>query len=420
MASRRFRNWPIHLLLVLCGIGMLLPFYWMVTTSLKTPMEVLRFPPDRAVPVQTRAVNETRCVASKTLRFAFASSSVEPGWLQQLRSLAESLAVHPGWSATVTGHADTTGSVMANRRMGLARAEAVAAVLAGDSVAGKRLAVASAGESLPLTLLPAEQWRNRRVEITVTATEESTVTGPPPDRTPYFLRVLAAVVPTRPQFGNYVEVFRQISLWRYLLNTVFVTFASLTGVLATGVMAAYAFARFRFPGREILFMGFLALMMIPLPVYLVPSYMILYKLGWIDTYWAMIVPWVVNIFAIFLLRQHIRQLPQDLFDAARIDGCSRFWMLIRIVIPLCRAPLATITVFNVISSWNSFFWPLIVTNSDNIRPLQVGLAYFSREQSTNYTLLMAATTMAILPLIALFFAAQKQIIQSQARSGLKE
>jgi ABC-type glycerol-3-phosphate transport system permease component len=167
-------------------------------------------------------------------------------------------------------------------------------------------------------------------------------------------------------------------------------------------------------------MGFLALMMIPLPVYLVPSYMILFKLGWIDTYAAMIVPWIVNIFGIFLLRQHFRQLPESLFDAARIDGCSRFSTLLRIVLPLSKPPLVTLTVFNVIGSWNSFFWPLIVTNSDNIRPLQVGLAYFSREQSTNYTLLMSATTMAIIPLVALFFLAQKHIIASQARSGLKE
>ncbi len=270
----RFRKFPIHLLLIVCGIGMVLPFFWMVTTSLKTPLGALRFPPT---------------------------------WL-----------------------------------------------------------------------------------------------------------------PGSPQWENYVEVFRQIPLWRYMGNTVLITFFSLMGVLLTGVLAAYAFARFRFPGREITFMLFLALMMIPLPVYLVPSYMILFKLGWIDTYLAMIVPWTVNIFGIFLLRQHFRQLPQDLFDAARIDGCSRFAALFRIVLPLSKPPIVTITVFNVIGSWNSFFWPLIVTNSDHIRPLQVGLAYFSREQSTNYTLLMSATTMAIIPLIVLFFIAQRHIIASQARTGLKE
>jgi len=234
------------------------------------------------------------------------------------------------------------------------------------------------------------------------------------------LRFPPTWIPSVFRFGNYPEVFKEIPLLRYMANTVLITFASLMGVLFTGVLAAYAFARFRFPGREITFMLFLALMMIPLPVYLVPSYMILFKLGWIDTYLAMIVPWTVNIFGIFLLRQHFRQLPEDLFDAARIDGCSRFAALFKIALPLSKPPLVTITVFNIIGSWNSFFWPLIVTHSDSIRPLQVGLAYFSREQSTNYTLLMAATTMAIIPLIALFFIAQKHIIQSQARTGLKE
>lgn len=230
-----------------------------------------------------------------------------------------------------------------------------------------------------------------------------------------------ALIPGGFEIRNYIEVFRQVPFLRYLGNTILVASATLLGVLVTSILAAYAFARFRFPGREVLFTCMLSLMMIPLSVYLVPTYMMLHRLGWIDTYAAMIVPWIVNIFAIFLLRQHIRQLPRDIFDAARIDGCSRFWVLIHVVIPLCKAPLVTITVFNIVSSWNSFFWPLIVTNSDSIRPLQVGLAYFSREQSTNYTLLMAATTMAVIPLVSLFVAVQKQITtQSQAHSGLKE
>jgi multiple sugar transport system permease protein len=227
-------------------------------------------------------------------------------------------------------------------------------------------------------------------------------------------------IPKLLQWSNYAQVFHKIALPRYFLNTMILTFFTLLGIIVTGTLAAYAFARFDFWGREVLFMGFLGLMMIPLPVYLVPSYMILFRLGWIDTYLAMIIPWTVNIFAIFLLRQHFRTIPQDLFDAARIDGCSRFWMLWKVVLPLSKAQLVTIVVFDVISSWNSFMWPLIVTHSDKIRPLQVGLAYFARSEGTNYPLLMAASTMSIIPLIVLFFFAQKQIIQSYARSGMKE
>jgi len=225
--------------------------------------------------------------------------------------------------------------------------------------------------------------------------------------------------PSSMQFKNYAEVFRQIPLWRYFANTVLVTALSLFGVLATGVMAAYAFARFRFRGREVLFMGFLALMMIPLPVYLVPSYIILFKLGWIDTYAAMIVPWTVNIFAIFLLRQHFKTIPNDLYDAAIIDGCSRFAFLWRIVLPLSKAVLAAVAIFTVVSTWNSFLWPLVMTNTPSVRPLQVGLARFAQEQGTNHELMMAAAVFSIAPLVVAYFMAQKQIIQSLATSGIK-
>ncbi|MEO0072127.1 MAG: carbohydrate ABC transporter permease [candidate division WOR-3 bacterium] len=234
------------------------------------------------------------------------------------------------------------------------------------------------------------------------------------------LRFPPTLIPEQWQFSNFIEIFREIPLHRYFLNTLFVALMVLIGVMFTSLLAAYAFARFRFWGRELVFMVFLALMMIPLPVYLVPSYMILYKLGWIDTYLALIVPWTVNIFSIFLLRQHIKTIPQDLFDAAQIDGCGSFRTLWQVVVPLSKPVLVTIAIFDIISSWNSFFWPLIVTHSESIRPLQVGLAYFSREYSTNYPLLMAASTLAVLPLIVLYFFAQKQIIQSYARAGLKE
>ncbi|MBS4016306.1 MAG: carbohydrate ABC transporter permease [Candidatus Latescibacteria bacterium] len=234
------------------------------------------------------------------------------------------------------------------------------------------------------------------------------------------LRFPPTFIPDIFKFSNFIEIFREVALLRYFLNTIFIAAASLIGTLFTSILAAYAFAKFKFWGRDFIFILFLALMMIPLPVYLVPSYMILFRLGWIDTYLALIVPWLVNIFAIFLLRQHIKTLPQDLFDAAKIDGCGTFRTLWQIVVPLSKPVIVTIAIFDIIANWNSFFWPLIVTHSDSIRPLQVGLAYFSREFSTNYPLLMAASTLAILPLVILFFFAQKQIIQSSARTGLKE
>lgn len=227
-------------------------------------------------------------------------------------------------------------------------------------------------------------------------------------------------IPQSWQFSNYAEAWSKVNFTRYFLNTIFITICTLAGVLITSILAAYSFARLDFKGRELLFVSFLGVMMIPMPVYIVPGYLILQSLGWIDTYYAQIVPWIANVFSIFLLRQHFKTIPKDLYDAAVIDGYSDLGFLFKVVVPLSKPALVTISIFTIISSWNSFIWPLVVTNSDAIRPVQVGLAYFIQEQSTDYTLLMAASTFVILPLIILFFAAQKQIIASYSRSGLKD
>ncbi|KPJ54171.1 ABC transporter permease [candidate division TA06 bacterium DG_24] len=227
-------------------------------------------------------------------------------------------------------------------------------------------------------------------------------------------------LPQAPRFANYVEAWRAVPFPRYFFNTVLVTVAVLTGTLISSCLAAYAFARMEFRGREVLFFGFLAVMMVPMPVYLVPSYLIMSKLGWIDTYLALIVPWTASVFTIFLLRQHFRAIPRELYEAAVIDGCSRLGFLWRVVLPLSRAVLVTVALFSIIGSWNSFMWPLVMVNSKLLRPIQVGLAYFAQGEATEYTLLMAASTFCIAPLVLLFFVAQRQIIESYAKTGLKE
>ncbi len=173
-------------------------------------------------------------------------------------------------------------------------------------------------------------------------------------------------------------------------------------------------------GRNFLFLLFLSTMMVPQPVYLAPSYVILAKMGWIDTFAALIVPWTANVFSVFLLRQHFRTLPRSLYEAAILDGCSRFGFLWRIALPLSKSVIVTVILFDVIGSWNSFMWPLVVTNSENMRVLQVGLSYFNQEQASNFPLLMAASTFCTIPLLVLFVLAQKQIVSSYSRSGLKD
>jgi ABC-type glycerol-3-phosphate transport system permease component len=221
------------------------------------------------------------------------------------------------------------------------------------------------------------------------------------------------------RFPNYAEAWRQAPFARYYFNTILVTLFVVAGVLVTSSLAAYAFARMRFWGRDNVFVLFLSMMMVPQPVYIVPSYIVLVKLGWIDTYQALIVPWLAHIFSVFLLRQHFKTIPNDLYDAAIIDGCSRFAFLWRVMLPLSKAILVAVVIFTIVGTWNSFLWPLVMTNTPEVRPLQVGLARFSQEQGTNHELMMAAATFSIAPLIVAYFFAQKQIIQSLATSGMK-
>jgi len=220
-------------------------------------------------------------------------------------------------------------------------------------------------------------------------------------------------------FENYKEAFTKVPFKRYFINTLFVSFSVVFGVLITGSLAAYAFATMRFKGRDFIFYLFISMMMVPQPVYLIPSYVLLNHLGWIDTYNALIIPWIANIFTIFLLRQQFKTIPDELFDAARIDGCGRLRTLWTLVLPLSKSVIVTSAIFGFIGSWNSFMWPLVMTDSPSIRVLQVGLSYFSQEASAQTSLLMAASTFSILPLVVLFLFAQKQIIASFASSGLK-
>ncbi|MCL2064367.1 MAG: carbohydrate ABC transporter permease [Candidatus Cloacimonetes bacterium] len=221
-------------------------------------------------------------------------------------------------------------------------------------------------------------------------------------------------------FRNFTRIFERVPFGRYFLNTIFVSFTTLIGVIITSCLSAYAFARMRFKGRDVLFYFFISMMMVPEPIYLVPCYVLLNYLGWINTYQALIIPWIANIFTIFLMRQHFMSIPQDLLEAASIDGCSQFKILIKIILPLSKPVIATACVFSLIGSWNSFMWPLIMTNDPELRIIQVGLSYFAQESSSQTTLLMAASTLTILPLVMIFLIAQKNIMASYTSSGMKE
>jgi multiple sugar transport system permease protein len=232
---------------------------------------------------------------------------------------------------------------------------------------------------------------------------------------------------------NYAVAWRAADFPRYFLNSVVITGSTLVGTLATAVLAAYAFARVRFPGRDALFLVFLGTMMVPNEVTLVPNFVILRNLpcpipvenicnprgGWLDTFTAVSVPWWVSVFSIFLLRQFFLGIPNDLWEASQLDGGGHWTYLWQVVLPLSVPALLTVVLQVAVLSWNGFLWPLIVTSRPDVRPVQVGLSVFALENGTYYQLLMAASAFTLAPVLLLFVLVQRQFIDSIARSGLR-
>ena len=218
-----------------------------------------------------------------------------------------------------------------------------------------------------------------------------------------------------PQTGNFLHI-----PWaRYFLNTVIVAGGSTLLVILTSVLGGYAFASVPFPGKRAIFALVLAIYMVPTEVTLVPNFIILKDLGWIDSYQAQIVPFGSSVFGIFLMRQFFLGLPNDLWEAAQLDGTGHARFLWSIAAPLARPPIITIALFHFVASWNAFLWPLIVTNSDNYRPLQVGLQAFSYADATNPVLHAAGSFLVTLPILILFLIAQRQIVGGIAASGIR-
>jgi multiple sugar transport system permease protein len=219
--------------------------------------------------------------------------------------------------------------------------------------------------------------------------------------------------------GNYTQVLQQAPFARWFVNTMIVTVATVAGNLLFCSLAGYAFARIKFFGREVVFVLLLATLMIPFQVVMIPTFIIVKDLGLINSLNALIVPNLANAFGVFLLRQFFRTLPVELEEAARIDGASRLSVLFKIVLPLSGPVLATLAVITFLWTWNDFLWPLITIYTPNNMTLQLGLTEFQGTHQTATNLLMAANVMSMLPVLLLFFLAQKYFIRGIATSGLK-
>lgn len=227
------------------------------------------------------------------------------------------------------------------------------------------------------------------------------------------------LLPATPQWSNWPATLAAAPFGRYFFNSFLVSCLVAAGVVITSLMAAYAFARLPFRGRDAVFALVLGTMMVPFEVTLIPNFVLIGELGWYNTYWALIVPWCANAFSIFLLRQSMASLPQDYFDAAQVDGCGHLRFLAGIATPLVKPMVVTVALFAFLGSYNALLWPLIVTSEESMRVVQVGLTAFVSDAGQRLNLLMCASAIVIFPTVLLYFAAQRYFVESALGAGIK-
>ncbi|GGH84788.1 multiple sugar transport system permease protein [Pullulanibacillus pueri] len=218
--------------------------------------------------------------------------------------------------------------------------------------------------------------------------------------------------PHKWHFENYIETWKAAPFTRYLLNTIFITFFVVLGNVLANTFIAYGFSKIQFKGRNVLFAIVLATMMIPGFVTMIPQYVVFSKLGWLNTYFPLIVPaFFGNAFFIFLLRQFFMTIPNEMIEAAKIDGGNHFYIWSRIVVPLSKPAIATVAIFSFNGAWNDFLGPLLYVNSEKLYTLQIGLSVFKGQVSTQWNYLMAGSLLVLLPVLVLFFIFQRYFIE---------
>lgn len=227
------------------------------------------------------------------------------------------------------------------------------------------------------------------------------------------------VFPSRLRWENFTELFAQFSFGTMYMNTIIATVLRVTAQLTFAAMAGYAFARLRFPGRDVIFAILLSVMMIPPALYLIPKFLLMTQLGWVNTLQGYVVPGFTSAFGTFLMRQFFKTLPEELSEAAKLDGCGPVRTFVWIMLPLAKPGLIAFGIFATLWSWNELLWPLIILNSPDKMTLSVGLANLEGEYVSEYPTMMAGALLAVMPMIAMFFFFQRQFIEGIALTGSK-
>ena len=226
-------------------------------------------------------------------------------------------------------------------------------------------------------------------------------------------------LPSEWNFNTYIEVLKQLDLLRYYTNTILATVTTLVAMTLIASLAAYAFARMEFPGKNVIFALLLVVYMVPPQMTMIPKYMMITKLGWVDTLAGIVVPNIFSVYTMFMLRQFFVSVPKELDEAAKLDGCSFFGIFWRVDLPLIRNGLIAITVLNLLWSWNDLLWPLIATSTDKMRVLSVAIATLNNSDGSQYQLLMAAGVLAVLPMLVIYAVCQEYFMDGIMSSGVK-
>lgn len=228
-----------------------------------------------------------------------------------------------------------------------------------------------------------------------------------------------SLIPPNPTLDNYTTVLQETSYVRWFINSIVIASITTLSVAFFDSLAGYTLAKFKFPGATIIFLLILSTLMVPTEMLVIPWYVMSIELSWTDSYWGVMFPGVMSAFGVFLMRQFFMGVPNDLIDAARLDGFSEFRIFWNIALPLVRPAVAALCIFTFLGNWNAYIWPLIVIRSEEMRTLPVGIAFFSSESGSAFHLIMAAASLATIPVIIIFLIFQRHIIKGIALAGLK-
>ena len=226
-------------------------------------------------------------------------------------------------------------------------------------------------------------------------------------------------IPSQWQWQNFTKVFEMIPFWRYYFNSIVTSVIETVLQIVISIFAAYSITKLRYPGKR-LFLAFMrSSLFVPMVVTMIPMYLLVASLGWLDTYAGIIFPQVTTAFTTLLLMSYFDSIPKDLVDSAKLDGCGYFRVLTRVIVPNSKGAISTATLFSFLGNWKSYTWPLIVTTKTEYRTLPIGLKYLMQESSSEYQVMMAASLMAILPVLIIFIFCEKQLVRSITLTGMK-